>query len=767
MKMKKKFLEKERIGRNFKREIIGLGIVLSFGIVSLTWFRGHPFLWGGDTSIPLSLKIIDEYFYVLPLNFAYGMADVAKLPFLLPLGSFLKLWGLLNLPYSAPIFEKLLIYAVFTFSGVSMYFLLTVIRPKITLFAKLLGSLLYMFNFYFLWLLIDVSRIPIIYSFFPLVLALYIKGVKEGKGLSYSVITALVWTITVTPGYGQPFVVINWFVILLFLIFYVITTHDKERTKKALYFTLYLAVIWLALNALWILPLSLSFNQELVRHTLPDVSSWTLFEKNSVSVLDGFRFMGLYSLPAVHQGSPFFPWYSIYDSPLFIVISFLIPILAFLAFVIDKKDKNLIYFGILTIIFLFLVKGPNSPWGSINTFLFSGFNLDFIFRSTYQRFMGYVVLGSTVLIAFTVDKLTRLKTTKKSLKILKVTLFIVFFVSLVGILPHPLWTGSLYDQSGVNPSRRVEIPRYYYETAEWIDNQQGDFNVTPLPFLTMCRGVFSWENGANGYRGTYPFVFLSSKRFIINDFGPQIGSTLARLTINGEVTDSSIFNVLNIKYIFFHRDTNWGYIEGDSEWISGTPEQIQKSLNSIAGLVLEKSFGEIDIYRNTYWKPTHAYLLPETLSENLISNYTLVENLIKDGEVVELNEINPTLYRARIETEQPFILIFNESYDKGWTMNVNGKEYEPFNAFGFTNGYQIYEKGNLEITLEYKPQRWFYCGAIVSLVSFVGCFGYLIYSKRTRIKSFLKEIKYLTFCSVKGAMRRLFLKPDKNCLEER
>ena len=921
------------------KKIIELVIIFLFGTISFTWFRGYPFLFGVDTGLPLNLRsYIDEYLYAWSWHSAYGGGDVAKFSFLLPLGFFLKLYALSTLPFSPSIFQKFLVYIIFTFSGISAYFLLITLRPNSSFSARLFAASLYMFNFYNLLLWSPLPYILIVYTFFPLILALYIRGIREEKGLAYAIITSLMWTVTITPGYGKPFVVTNWFVIFSFLIFYVITTRNKENAKKAFYFTFYLTASWLALNALWIVPLSLRFRAEALKRSVHSVSSWILFEHNSVIIMDGLRFMGYYKLTSSYKGSPLFPWYDTYNSPFFTIISFLIPILAFSSLIVNKKDKNSIYFSIFTIFFLILVKGPNPPFGSLNTLIFSKFGLYLLFRSVYARFMGYVVLGSTILIAFTIDELAKLKVKSKKLKvkrkaldILKGLLIALTFISLVGVLPHPLWTGSLYDQSEIIPSKRIEVPNYYYEAAKWLEDQQGGFNILPLPFRRGERGKLPlfWNNGTNGYLAKYPFLFLSSKRFIIEDFGNQTASTLVHYLNSGAIKNSLIFNIFNIKYIIFHRDANWKYLEG----IINDPKEIQLSLNSMDGLRLEKSFGKIDIYKNIYWKPTHAYSLlskslegltkelginevsiyfrddfeynfplkwnyikgnwelsnkskngrfsvkgkdddssiapslrltkyigekiyakkmvteawfmfgentlyhfpfilrvesretfypiitkknghfgyynkshfpidkcynpnrwynikikydieqgvywiwidnelitPDGLpifiheskqvvspsenfveimilagegketgatmwidgvriwdqkSEDLISRYTSAANLIKNCEIIRLNKINPTLYKSNIEIAQPLILIFNEKYDEGWIAEVNGKKYNPFNAFGFANGYLINETGNLKIIIEYKPQKWFYYGVIVSGAAFLTCIIYL------------------------------------------
>jgi hypothetical protein len=470
-----------------------------------------------------------------------------------------------------------------------------------------------MFNFFFMWLWIDLPFLTIAYAFFPLVFALYIKGIEEKKGFIYSALLAVLWTILLSSGYGIPWAATNWMAIFSFFLFSIIVYKSKERIKHAIVFTVSLLGSWIALNAFWLIPLSNSFAGELSRNALPGVNISELFAKNSVSVANGLRFLGPPDyLLGSYNGSPYFPWYNMYNTPALVIISFLVPSLVVLS-LFTKKNKNLIFFGLFTVFFLFLVKGSNPPLGLVNSFLFSQTSLDFVFRSVYQRFMGYVVLGSAVLITFSVDWIARLRAKRRMLSFCRGILLVSLSISLVVILPNPLWTGAIYDQSGVFSSRRVTIPDYYFEAAKWLDDQDGQFNVLPLPFPIAYKTAFSWDNGSTGYYSKYPFAFISSHSFIINDFGNETGSTFVRLMIDETFNDSSILNLFNIRYIFLHRDANWQYVEGNPNWVSGSLQQLQAALKSMKGLILENSFGEIDVYRNIFWQPMEAYSLPKAL----------------------------------------------------------------------------------------------------------------------------------------------------------
>jgi hypothetical protein len=205
-----------------------------------------------------------------------------------------------------------------------------------------------------------------------------------------------------------------------------------------------------------------------------------------------------------------------------------------------------------------------------------------------------------------------------------------------------------------------------------------------------------------------------------------------------------------------HRDANWEYISGNPRWVGDDLEKIRVSLNSIDGLILIKSLGNIDIYLNKYWRPFHAYIINLTAisdvlsKENIITesfiDYISIENIIKNSKCIELDRINPTLFKARIQVTQQTLLIFNEHYDEGWVLKINNKKYTPFKIFGFSNAYLINEIGNLDIALEYEPQQSFIYGCLISLASFLLFSYYIIYVNRNIFCSLISSFKSYIKC---------------------
>lgn len=115
----------------------------------------------------------------------------------------------------------------------------------------------------------------------------------------------------------------------------------------------------------------------------------------------------------------------------------------------------------------------------------------------------------------------------------------------------------------------------------------------------------------------------------------------------------------------------------------------------------------------------------------LISEKSDTEN--NKNAKLSIQKINSARYKINVQNiNNPFILSFAESYDPLWFANINDKEIKSLPLYSVINGFPIGETGNFEVTIEYKPQRWFNYGAVVSGVAILFCIGYLIYDWRKR-----------------------------------
>jgi hypothetical protein len=112
-----------------------------------------------------------------------------------------------------------------------------------------------------------------------------------------------------------------------------------------------------------------------------------------------------------------------------------------------------------------------------------------------------------------------------------------------------------------------------------------------------------------------------------------------------------------------------------------------------------------------------------------------VEDLFRAGyttaSISSFEKVSPTLWKIKVNSSQPFMLSFAESYDPLWKARVykNGKEVETVHSiplYSVLNGYSIEETGNLDIELVYEPQELFNIGIIISGATILFSLIYLL-----------------------------------------
>lgn len=98
---------------------------------------------------------------------------------------------------------------------------------------------------------------------------------------------------------------------------------------------------------------------------------------------------------------------------------------------------------------------------------------------------------------------------------------------------------------------------------------------------------------------------------------------------------------------------------------------------------------------------------------------------------------NPTKYNVTVNNlKKPTLIVFSETFDKGW--KIYGKdnnllpESQHFLVNGYANAWLINSQNtdnndSNQFIIEYVPQRFFYIGIVVSIISFCACILYGIY----------------------------------------
>jgi len=208
---------------------------------------------------------------------------------------------------------------------------------------------------------------------------------------------------------------------------------------------------------------------------------------------------------------------------------------------------------------------------------------------------------------------------------------------------------------------------------------------------------------------------------------------------------------------------------------------------SVAIHFINNSDEEIDLeYTNLQVNRIYE---PEVMLKNIkypnfVRNQApLISNIKYQTPKITFVKINPTKYRVKIEgAKDPYTLIFSESFHEGWKMYINGlkndgltdyelknygetvasyfggdiKEGTHRNTFlekatfetlgkkpisedkhllvnGYANSWYITPedaggKQDYELIIEFAPQRLFYIGLFISLLTLISCLGYIMFS---------------------------------------
>lgn len=604
------------LNRGIITNLLIIGLV---GLLSVSWFRGDYLISAVDFSMPLDrIRSFIANFYVWDSR-SLGGANPRILAFTFPVWMFFAFSEIVSLTVVNA--EKILFYCVFTLSGLSMYYMTTALichkNFKFKRLAGLISGIFYMLNPYVAINIMPLRQVSyIIYALLPLVFSIFVKGLNEKRGIKFAMVTALVTSLATSVYVDPSFIPLTLLPLFIYLLFFILINLKKTVVFSAFKFTTAFLAIWAILNLYWLIPDVSSYSSELEKvasgYNSIGMSFQSTVQLNSAPILGAIRLLGFWALDSGYKGDPYFTWASTYQNPILIVISFLVPLLTFVALLLKPKDKHVLFFTSFTIISLLLVNGSYSPLGN---WIYSSVPLFAMFFNTpYLRFGMYVTLAYAFLIGYALTELfnrftSHLKKIRSRKRKIISGIPIVFALFLiVGVYAFPLWTGDVIRPgTAVLQSNRYKMPAYYQDASDWLGTDASDFKIITLPISKIGYAELKWDNG--GYDGPYPAEWLFPKPIITSALAGNglAGQAIDLITKNSTTAATMLLALMNVKYVLFHKDTNWLYIEDNPSWISSSPEQLQSILDSSDALSLEKTFGELDFYRNNSWSPMHIY----------------------------------------------------------------------------------------------------------------------------------------------------------------
>lgn len=495
--------------------------------------------------------------------------------------------------------QKIFFSFIFVLSGLSMYFLAITLWER-KHFLALIASIVYMFNPVTggYW---DSLLVPAIFciAISPLLLALFIKGLKFDNKLYYSILFSL--STVFYPMVSPPMFAILCF---LFLAFWVYFSVKDRKIKRNTIYAILCIVFFVLFNFWWISNTTRSFLGN------PDfMESGDSFSRLATSSMKS-SFLNLFRFQTNYWGFSYwgdnisdYTGYLLETNPFMVAGSFLITVLAFSSIILIKKSLLIRYLSFVSLIFIFLSKGIHAPFGFVYAKLFQ-LPLFNMFRTPAHKFPVATILIFSLLIGSVIDEIwCRLKTKRRGTRFLVVGI-IVFLILANGWY---FFTGDVLQRGkAAPPPVQVKFPDYYWLAGDWLKGQKDYFRIFTLPGSDIPTNwtIYKW-----GFLGLYavpseiyerPVVdklprdsFESFRRQAYGLLGNFKGLPLDYRSLPKTKNISKLLSLMTVKYLLVNRDIDWQHQYYGTE----DPKLLSKVISNQKEMKLEKTFGSLDFYK--------------------------------------------------------------------------------------------------------------------------------------------------------------------------
>ncbi|MBI3619762.1 hypothetical protein HY214_01300 [Candidatus Roizmanbacteria bacterium] len=402
-------------------------------------------------------------------------------------------------------------------------------------------------------------------------------------------------------------------------------------------------------------------------------------------------------------------------NPFSIFTYYLVPLLVlglfpflFSALKSNKKFGLLLY--IHALLFVFISKGTNPPFGFLYEYILSSSAFFAFLRTT-----AGIIIFSGVFYALIYGLIYQLIAEKKTdIRRLRLVL-----LSIILINGYVFWSGEFFTNHEVGSSinlkeHGIKIPSDYFTSASFIKKLKLDSKIDIYPKAT------NYQNNNWGYFGfiNYPWIYdkptvsfdkttldgqissTTNSNYIINDKSLELGIDPKRFLKKPEkkIFSSKIIDIYRVGYNLYLPHI---YI----------PKSIEFKKALTAADLFELSSGQLAFMAKN-----------ELASAKQIINYSSASTPI-----VEYKKINPTKYIIRIhQARQTFPLVFLENMHPEWRLTVNQSKKSAFaaNDTPFIGNYEVHpenldDQANLEEITDYFKNGWLSLPVNASQIQFV------------------------------------------------
>ena len=672
---------------------------------------------------------------------SFGLGSVNLLPWRLvgPSSLIYGLFGILG--FNSNIADKFIMnWPWIILSVISSFFLVRKITKSDI--GGLIGSFVFSFNTYFLAINTQGQLLLSTASFFAVFsLLFFIKSLEEKK-IYLIILTALFLFFTGANDFRMLYIAV-WLIFFYFLCFLVLRKKplNYKIFLRDVLFSISPIIILFLLNIFWI---ATSFKTGTLTNN--DLFNRTLFGSDYFDITKAITLFH----PFWNGKQP--EWFVGQSIPIYF---WLIPFFAFLGLLLNRRNRNVLFFGFVSLLGIFLAKQVSEPLGYIYKWLFENFPLFNAFREA-SKFYFLIALGYSVLIGeFAAWLWQNWNKQKWQIYGKYLLIFLISFVFLWNA--KPIITGEIGSMFVPR-----QIPNDYLVLKDYILKQPEYFRTFWTP---------------NNPRWA---IYTNEKPIIsdVNVIGREweknvsLNPEYINLPVNEQITEifkikgaNELFDISSIKYVIvpirdFTNDDDFFIYYGGSE-NANIRERYISELDKVEWLKkIDIGTKDLVVYENENFKP-HIYMTKE--------RETIYQEL--PYEKVDFEQKNPSRYKVHLKNvSEPFYLNFSESYHPDWKVEIGnfnwfsailGKNYflkgenhmknnAGLNSFYIDPGYVCNDNNctknedgsyNFDLTLYFKPQSYFYLGLIISGITLIGITGYLVYDFKKRRKLQNKEIK--------------------------
>jgi hypothetical protein len=400
--------------------------------------------------------------------------------------------------------------------------------------------------------------------------------------------------------------------------------------------------------------------------------------------------------------------------------------IGFSIFLIKRPDwkmyRILLMFSAGFIICTLLSLGSNGPLGELYYAFISESSFGWIFRSPL-KFQMYQIFFIVSLFAFSITSIAE-KLRKRNL------------TSLAGITISFIFVGSsaygIYDANTFT-FKPIKLPTEFFEVNNIVSDKGSGSKVLYYPLYD--ESPTRWSQGH--YIPSFEARSTRVSTYEISNNYNYVRETLYNYPYSeGLLSSSGFYDFLasvGVKYIVFHNDRSFDKLD-DANLLrlirSDDVRQIYEKNGWYLFEVLRGSSGTLSLANSLAIASQQSEIynlsspdLPVILkNDEQASNHSSGS---KDNHQIKIdNHSAPPEYRresatkvlAKINSSSGSMLVFTETFDNGWKAYVNGEKVDSVRLNGMINGFPLNIDGEVLVSIEYEPQKWFEIGLIIGTV---------------------------------------------------